>query len=376
MSTPSRVVALFVTLFVLSVASPGYADTIRTGDRIQGVEVISQLDVDDLEPGKIHRFMFQGADMGTGQFYYVPVMVAKGVKPGKRALFVAGVHGDELSPVPAVQGIFAELDPTTLSGAVIGLIGVNRMGIEFVTRTWPTSNLGLLWINPNRVWPGVETGNTVERHAWLVWNGLIKGNVDVAIDYHTGGNGLDFALFAFAYADDPESMHLAELFPIDQIKADPGLEGTLEYALVKAGMPALTLELGGPRAFEPENIRAGITGAQNILSYYKMIPRPVGPTAADQNVFRGNKMISTGAAVGGFVEYLVELNDPVTKGQKVAIQRNAFGDIVYEYLAAADGRVAIIGTDAVRERDAEIISILTSDPDCPEAGCPYEGEYE
>ena len=81
----------------------------------EGVEVIDRLDVSDLEPGKVHRSMFQGADMGTGQFYYVPSCVAKGVNPGERAMFVAGVHGDESSPVAAVQGIFAELDPATLS---------------------------------------------------------------------------------------------------------------------------------------------------------------------------------------------------------------------------------------------------------------------
>ena len=123
-------------------------------------------------------------------------------------------------------------------------------------------------------------------------------------------------------------------------------------------------------------IRAGVAGAQNILSYYKMIPQPVGRVADDQNVFRGNKLIDTTAAAGGFVEYLVGLNNAVFKGQKVAIQRNAFGDIVHEYVAEANGRVAIIGTDAVRERNVDIVSILTNDPTCPKAGCPYEGGDE
>jgi uncharacterized protein len=49
--------AFLVALWILSVQ----AATTFTGDRIQGVPVITQLDVDDLEPGKTHRFMFQGA---------------------------------------------------------------------------------------------------------------------------------------------------------------------------------------------------------------------------------------------------------------------------------------------------------------------------
>jgi hypothetical protein len=36
-----------------------------------------------------------------------------------------------------------------------------------------------------------------------------------------------------------------------------------------------------------------------------------------------------------------------------------------------DGRVAIIGTDAIRERGVNIVTILASSTDCPAEGCPY-----
>jgi hypothetical protein len=204
--------------------------------------------------------------------------------------------------------------------------------------------------NPNRIWPGKESGNTVERHCWLMTNRLIKGNVDVGVDFHTGGTGSDFALFVFAYAKDAAALRMAELFPVDQIMADPGLPGTLEYALVQAGIPAVTVELGGPRGLDGEMIRIGVEGAKNLLAHYKMTDRLVGQTAKDRNVFRGNKLEDIPSVTGGFVELLVKLNDEVKKGQKVAIQRNAFGDVVHEYSAGMDGRVAIIGTDDSRAR--------------------------
>jgi hypothetical protein len=102
-----------------------------------------------------------------------------------------------------------------------------------------------------------------------------------------------------------------------------------------------------------------------------MTDRPVGQTAKDRNVFRGNKLEDIPSVTGGFVELLVKLNDEVKKGQKVAIQRNAFGDVVHEYSAGMDGRVAIIGTDAIRERGVNIVTILASSTDCPAEGCPY-----
>lgn len=350
--------------------------TAAEGDTIQGKPVIQKLDLDALESGKIHHLYFESVEMGSGQHWYVPVMVAKGAKPGKRVLLVAGVHGDELTPVATVHEVFEKLDPSALSGSVIALVGVNRPGIEYITRNWPMKNLGTAWVNPNRVFPGKEDGDSVERQAWLVMERLIKGNADVAVDMHTGGNGADFALFIFAYSTDPESLALAELFPVDQIKLDPGLEGTLEYALVQAGIPALTLELGGPRGFEPDMVRAGVEGIDNVLAHYGVTGQPVGRTAESVKAFRGNALVDVIADTGGFVEYLVELNDTVEDGQRVAIQRNAFGEVVREYTATASGRVAIRGTDAIRERGSDIVTILTDSPDCPPEGCPYYGGEE
>ena len=82
------------------------------------------------------------------------------------------------------------------------------------------------------------------------------------------------------------------------------------------------------------------------------------------------------AAIGLATALLAKLNDEVKKGQKVAMQRNAFGDVVHEYAAGMDGRVAIIGTDAIRERGVNIVTILASSADCPTDGCPYHGDDE
>lgn len=353
------------------------AATVYTGDRVDGVPVISALDVSDLAAGKTHRLIFAGVEMGTGQHWYVPVMVAKGARPGKRVLLVAGVHGDELNPIGVVQQVFADLDATKLTGSVIGIIGPSRPGVEHVTRMWPTTNLGVNLINPNRTWappgPEVVDANSVARHSWLVMNRLIKGNADVGVDLHTGGNGIDFALFAFANYKDAEAQQLARLFPIDQILLEPGFDGTLEYALVRAGIPAITLELGGPRGFHPAMIEAGVIGARNILSHYRMIEAPIGKTTADRALFIGNKLDDIFATASGFTEVRVRLNDSVKAGQTVAVQRNSFGDIIKTYTAGSDGRIAIIGTDAIRERGVDVVSILTNTPECAK-GCAYAGD--
>jgi predicted deacylase len=289
MKPVSRFAAILFSAMPLF-ASSGFAATVYTGDTIEGKQVISQLDVDDLAPGQIHKFLFEGVEMGTGQHWYVPVMVAKGVKEGKRLLLVSGVHGDELNPIATVQKVFAELDPSKFSGAVIGVIGSSRPGVEHTTRGWLWMDLGHSQINPNRTWPGIENGNTVQRHSWLLMNRLFKGNVDIGVDIHTGGNGIAFGLFSFTDSKDKEALQLSKLFPLDQIYLHQGTGGSLAAALVAAGIPAFTLELGGPRSLDQDMIDAGVKGVENVFSYYKMQDRPMGETAEDRNVFIGNEL--------------------------------------------------------------------------------------
>jgi predicted deacylase len=98
------------------------------------------------------------------------------------------------------------------------------------------------------------------------------------------------------------------------------------------------------------------------------------PTSADVNVFIGNDLASVRGVAGGFLTLLVKPNDTVTKGQRVAVQRNGFGDVVHEYVAPSDGRVAIIGSDAASERGSEFVTLLVNRPDCGAKACPYDGD--
>ncbi len=333
--------------------------TVYTGDVLQGIPVISQLNVSDLEPGKQHRFFFQGVQMGTGQHWYVPIVVAKGVREGTRLALITGVHGDEVSPINAVQQIMAMLNPTEMAGTAIAAYGLARPAIEYTQSHWLSAQSGGLWFDFNRVWPGDEMGSDAPtRHAGLLWNRLLKNNVDVAIDYHTVSTGSDFTMFIYADLRQPEIRQLAELFPVEQIKNDAGLQGTLETSLVEAGIPAFTVEIGSPRIFDLQKIAITIEGSLNVLRYYRMIDGAIGRTARDAGTFFGDEFETIRSVAGGFLEMLVDVKARVIPGQKVAIQRNAFGDIVAEYRASVTGEVATISRDALSEPGSRVMQIL------------------
>ncbi|MGL5334839.1 MAG: M14 family metallopeptidase [Enterovibrio sp.] len=337
------------------------AATEYTGDKVQGVPVISALDVSDLALGK-HRFMFEGVETGTGQRWYVPIMVAKGAVDGKKVLLQAGVHGDELNGVRILQKTIEMLDPAKMKGSVVAVIGPNRSGIERVARTWSISTDGGELIDYNRVHPGKETGNAAERQAWLMWNKVYKGNADLVIDYHTQSTGTAYPFFIYADYRNADAKIMAELFPADQIKKDPGESGTVETSFIESGIPAITVEAGKPRVYQQDFVDRGLQGALNVLAHYKVIERKISATAHTQKSYIGNDMSSIRATTGGFAQILVKLGDDVKKGQKVALQRNAFGDVVAEYSATMDGKVLSIATDVVREPRALLVRILGQNP--------------
>jgi len=333
--------------------------TIHTGDVIAGKKIISALNIDDLEPGRKHAFYFQGVQTVTGQHWHVSTMVAKGARPGKRIALVSGVHGDEISPVRMIQTVMDRLNPAEMSGAVLAVLDVSRPAMEGMARRWPNSGRGIDLIDLNREWPGNENGPTApSRHAGILFNRLLKPNADYAIDFHTSTSGYDITAMHIARMDVPEVRAMAELFPIDQIFDNPAYPGVLANAFIDAGIPAFTPEIGAPRILDRDMIALFVEGTMNVLKHHGIIPGPMGRTGKDTGIFVANSAHAVFASSGGFVELLVELKDKVTAGQKIAVQRNAFGEVVAEYSSGVTGEIVAYRTDATSEPGNMLATVL------------------
>ncbi len=336
--------------------------TVYTGDVIQGKKVISALDVNDLERGKKHAFYFEGVQMPTGQHWYVSVLVAVGAKPGKRVVLTSGVHGDEISPVHMIQTVMSELDPAQMSGTVLAVPDVSRPALEGMARRWPNSGRGIDLIDINREWPGSENGaNAASRHAGLLFSRLLRPNADYALDFHTGTTGMDVTAFNLARMELPEVRAMAELFPIDQIFDNPAYPTLLANAFIDLGIPALTPEIGASRILDLEMIPLFVEGTMNVLKHHGVISGAMGRTGKDTKIFIANSGHTVLATHGGFVQLLVKLNDKVKVGQKIAIQRNTFGEVVAEYTSEVAGEVMARRSDATAEPGIPLVGILYDD---------------
>ncbi|OZB00152.1 MAG: peptidase M14, partial [Rhizobiales bacterium 39-66-18] len=139
---------------------------------------------------------------------------------------------------------------------------------------------------------------------------------------------------------------------------------------IDAGIPAFTPEIGAARVLNLEMAALFVEGTMNVLKHHGILPGPMGRTGKDVNVFVGNSAFPILATKGGLVEHLVKLNDMVEAGQKVAVQRDSFGQVVAEYRSGVAGAVTGQRSDAMAEPGNPLVFILFHKPE-PDGGETY-----
>jgi predicted deacylase len=358
---------LSAALFAALLAMPLPAATTFTGDRIDGTPVIDRLDVSDLAEGQVHRFWFRATDNSIGQAWYVPVVVVRGAKPGPRLLLTAAIHGDELNGIDVIHKLAATIDPASLSGTLVGVPGLNTPGLLHRTRGF-TPGDGRDGENLNRIMPGDDKGDdAAELYAHRLWTGLLRPNADTAIDLHTQSIGTAYVFYAFAA--NQRARRIAELIAPDILKLDPGVKGTVELEMIRAGVPAITLELARPEEFDPLIVQRAVEGIGRVMVDMRMLAPGSAPPAV-VTPFVGNKLVQVRARRGGFARILVRLGDAVDKGQEVATISDAFGRVLETVRAPESGRVNTVATTPLRDPGGLLMRIVfvSPDPKCS-GGC-------
>ncbi|KAF2194823.1 hypothetical protein K469DRAFT_734500 [Zopfia rhizophila CBS 207.26] len=354
-----------------------------TGDVLNGVPVISYLNIDDVPTRTVSRYYLRVGELNGGTALHLPVMVARGtpesLETGKKLSLTAAIHGDELNGVRVIQRIFEQLQDqvSTLNGTVIAIPTVNPMGIYLNQRNYFTASASGFFTNVNRVFPGTDStegGNGAQLLAYNVWNNVWgnKSQVDVGLDFHTPSSGGESSLWCYADFRLPYVEKLAKLLQPDTLKIDPGEPGSIETTFVENGIPSITVEMGLAKIWNTSLIDRGFDFVNRVMADLRIIPLNSTESYRPDlsRTYIATTFHSMPSKYGGFVERLVLVDEMVMKGQAIANIRNAFGDILETIYAPADGRLHQSPIDPSIEPGASAgqLAYNSTDPECAD-GC-------
>ena len=217
-----------------------------------------------IPPGMARRLSWSATELFEGVPVSTPVLVVNGALPGPTLCMTAAVHGDELNGIEMVRRVMHDLEPLKVSGAVIGIPIVNVQGFRRGSRYLPDRR------DLNRYFPGNPNGSAAARIAYSFFNELVS-NCDALIDLHTGS--FERANLPQIRADlrDPDVLTLTQGFgSMVILHSTPGV-GTLRHAATQAGIPAVTLEAGGPSQLELKEVKLGVKGIETLINTLGMV---------------------------------------------------------------------------------------------------------
>lgn len=283
----------------------------------------------------------------------IPVILVRGHTSGPSLCVCGGVHGDEYAAIEAVTRLARELDPSELAGTLVAVPIANPLAFE---KGEPTSLFD--YKNLNRVFPGSPEGSPTERIAYSFLNEVVC-KCNALIDLHTGGKAriLDMAIAQRGYEE--LAWDLATATGLSLFWRGGSWGGTGRISALKAGIPAITVEIGGGMECAERDVTAHINGVMNIMRYLGMI----GGEPRRASSWRVIEADSTYAGANGFFHPLVQLGDNVQAGQLVARISDAYGNTVEELRSQQDGLVCLVRVVPKVQVGNEVLIIGTAASD-------------
>ncbi|MBW8367405.1 MAG: succinylglutamate desuccinylase/aspartoacylase family protein [Arenimonas sp.] len=272
-----------------------------------------------------------------------PVVVARGAMAGPVLCLTAGVHGDEINGVEIVRRISHAIDPTRLSGTVIGVPIVNVFGYSRGSRYLPDRR------DLNRSFPGTRQGSIASRIADGFFQDIVK-HCDMLVDFHTGSFARSNLPQVRADLTNPDVLEFTRGFGATVVLHSPGNRGMLRVAATAVGIPAVTFEAGAPTRLEPAEIAEAVAAIDRLLVKLEMLEDPDAGLAPPTDVaavaleapepapiFLDSRWVRANS--GGLLISQVALGQRVLAGQKLGRVINPVTNVQRYILAPVAGRV-------------------------------------
>ncbi|MCB1677954.1 MAG: succinylglutamate desuccinylase/aspartoacylase family protein [Halioglobus sp.] len=283
----------------------------------------------EVPPATATRLAWAPNQSFEGIYSATPVLVVNGAEAGPTLCLTAAVHGDELNGTETVRRILYNLKADDLKGAVIGVPIVNLQGFHSGSRYLSDRR------DLNRHFPGDPRGSSASRIAYSFFQEVIQ-HCSAVVDLHTGSFYRTNLPQLRGDLSNPQVVKLTQSFGSTVVLHSEGTLGTLRRAAVQAGIPAVTLEAGGPKVLEEKAVDHSVKGIRTLLNHLGMLskfslwgdPEPVYYNSAWQR-----------APEGGIVFSKVQLGASVRVGDVLGTVTNPVTNQRTRIVSSYNGRV-------------------------------------
>lgn len=288
-----------------------------------------------------------GSDLSSRR---LPFMQAESKKAGPTIWLTGCIHGDEVGGMVVIQEMFKKIKKQgLLAGTVYGFPVMNPIGFENISRQITQTHEDV-----NRLFPGNANGSLGERIAQRIFSTITDTNPDLVLDLHNDWiNSIPYTLIdpnpgaglKKVYDQVRDFAHATGLAVVNEEETPDDrddLRRSLSGSLIQAGIPALTLELGGSYIVNEEFVDYGVRSITNILVQLKMIDPepnftyPVPEKFEDKDLRYSHE---PRASKSGVVRFLKKPGEAVKKGDSLAMIYNSFGKHQETVTALFDGLV-------------------------------------
>lgn len=286
----------------------------------------------DIPLGTSKEINFNIAKLHTATKIEVPVIVERSKIPGPTILFTAGLHGDEINGVDIVRQLIAKKINKPKRGTIICMPILNVFGFLNGSRDFPDGR------DLNRVFPGLANGSLASRVAYRLMNEIIP-DVDLVVDFHTGGASRFNAPQVRIVKDQPDLDALAQVFSAPFVLYSNHIEKSFRNACFHLGKPVILFE-GGKSHFVNDTIsKTGIEGVKRILKHYEMLSSRMSITSSKHKTIFVEESKWIRAKKSGMFKAKVTINSKVTIDEVIGQITDPYGKMYHEVKSPIEGYI-------------------------------------
>lgn len=283
-------------------------------------------------PGETKIVELNIATLHTMTEMKVPIIVSRSIYDGPVVLFIAGLHGDELSGIEIVRQIISRKINEPNLGTIICMPLVNVFGFVNQERDFPDGR------DLNRVFPGTPNGSLASRYAHHIMTEIVPV-VDYVIDFHSGGRGR-YNVPQIRIEPNVEDLEdMASAFHAPFVLYSKNIEGSFRESCYKLGVKYLLFESGKALDLPKEEIESGIEGSMRFLHFLNMLNKRFEVPYSTEPIVYVNQSTWMRASISGLMHPIVKHGKKVAKGDLLCVISDPYGFHEENIYAPNDGYI-------------------------------------